>query len=156
DCFIRQLRDGARPIDPAAGVLVSPCDGIIGECGRIHGQQLVQAKGIDYPLEQLVLSPALADVYRDGVYVTLRLTSTMYHRFHAPEQCEVTDVRFIAGDTWNVNPATLKRVRNVFCRNERAVITARLAGASDQITLVAVAAILVGGIKLAISPAIFN
>src|SRR5271167_1228458 len=28
DCFIRELKDGARPVDTAAGILVSPCDAI--------------------------------------------------------------------------------------------------------------------------------
>src|SRR5215813_4420935 len=29
DCFTRELRDGARPIDQAPDVLVSPCDAIV-------------------------------------------------------------------------------------------------------------------------------
>ena len=156
DCFIRELREGARPIDSSPDVLVSPCDGIVGQSGRIDGSQLVQAKGFAYSLEDLLLDRALVQRYRNGRYVTLRLTSTMYHRFHAPEDCEVQQIRYVQGDTWNVNPATLARVRKVFCRNERAVVTARLVNAPESITLVAIAAILVGGICLNVPGATFN
>ena len=71
----------------------------------------------------------------------------MYHRFHAPHDCRVEQVAHIAGDTWNVNPPTLKRVPRVYCRNERAVLLLRLADGSP-IVMVAVAAILVAGIRL--------
>ena len=71
--------------------------------------------------------PELVDAYRDGRYVTLRLTSSMYHRFHAPHDCRVEQVTYISGDTWNVNPIALKRVEKLFCKNERAVLRTRLA-----------------------------
>ena len=50
DCFVRQLRDGARPIDSSPQVLVSPCDAIIGSCGRIIDGMLLQIKGFPYTL----------------------------------------------------------------------------------------------------------
>jgi phosphatidylserine decarboxylase len=156
DCFVRELREGARPIDSSANVLVSPCDGIVGQSGRIDGTRLIQAKDFAYSLEDLLLDGALVHRYRNGRYVTLRLSSTMYHRFHAPDDCEVREIRYIAGDTWNVNPATLTRVRKVFCRNERAVVTAQLVNAPESISLVAIAAILVGGICLNVPGATFN
>jgi phosphatidylserine decarboxylase len=95
-----------------------------------------------------VADPHLARRYVDGAFVTLRLTSSMYHRFHAPYDCTVERVVHIAGDTWNVNPIALKRVRKLFCRNERAVVECALAGADAVVTLVPVAAILVAGIRL--------
>ena len=70
----------------------------------------------------------MRDRFRDGSYVTLRLTSSMYHRFHAPYDCRVEQVTHISGDTWNVNPIALKRVERLFCNNERAVIRTRLCG----------------------------
>jgi phosphatidylserine decarboxylase len=89
----------------------------------------------------------LVERYRDGRYVTLRLTASMYHRFHAPYDGRVERVTYIAGDTWNVNPIALKRIEKLFCRNERAVLRMRLAG-GHVIALVPVAAILVAGIRL--------
>jgi phosphatidylserine decarboxylase len=80
--------------------------------------------------------------------VTLRLTSAMYHRFHAPHDCRVDHVTHIDGDTWNVNPIALARVERLFCRNERAVVRLRLAHSGLPVALVPVAAILVAGIRL--------
>jgi phosphatidylserine decarboxylase len=161
DCFIRELKDGARPIDPDPAVLVSPCDAIVGASGAIEGDQLIQAKGFPYTLLDLLNDPDLVRQYRDGSYVTLRLSSSMYHRFHAPHDCDVEQVTYISGDTWNTNPIAIKRVEKLFCKNERAVVRTRLAagtgsgaGSSDGrahgplITLVPVASILVASIRL--------
>jgi len=148
DCFTRELKDGARPVDPDPAVLVSPCDAIVGASGAIAGTTLFQIKGFPYRLEDLLDDPDLIEAHRDGRYVTLRLTSGMYHRFHAPYDCEIEQVRYISGDTWNVNPIALKRVENLFCKNERAVLRTRLAGGGHRITLVPVAAILVASIRL--------
>jgi phosphatidylserine decarboxylase len=147
DCFIRELKDGARPIE-AETTLVSPCDAIVGACGRIEGTEVMQIKGFPYALQDLLGDRDLVDLYRNGRYVTLRLTSSMYHRFHAPGDCRVERVTYISGDTWNVNPIALKRVENLFCKNERAVIRTRLAATGHLIALVPVAAILVASIRL--------
>ena len=109
---------------------------------------MLQAKGFPYALKDLLHDPALVDAYRDGRYVTIRLTSSMYHRFHAPADGTVEHVTYISGDTWNVNPIALKRVAELFCKNERAVIRTRLRGSGHLVTLVPVAAILVASIRL--------
>jgi phosphatidylserine decarboxylase len=146
-CFTRQLKDGARPIDPQPGILVSPCDALIGACGQVTQVTVLQAKGFPYPLADLLGDAALARYYQGGQYATLRLTSSMYHRFHAPVDCRVEQVNYISGDTWNVNPIALKRVEKLFCKNERAVIRCRLRSGA-VITLVPVAAILVASLRL--------
>jgi len=148
DCFIRELKDGARPIDRRPDVVISPCDAIVGACGAIAGTELFQAKGFPYRLEDLLCDRELVEAHRNGTYVTLRLTSSMYHRFHAPHDCEIDKVVYVSGDTWNVNPIALKRIERLFCKNERAVIPARLLATGDVVTMVAVAAILVASIRL--------
>ena len=77
DCFIRELREGARPIDHDPKILVSPCDAIVGASGTIAGTSLYQIKGFPYTLADLFCDRALADAHRDGRYVTLRLTPSM-------------------------------------------------------------------------------
>jgi len=148
DCFTRELKDGARPVDPDPNVLTSPSDGIIGACGQVVDGMVLQAKGSPYSVLDLVGDPALAARYRNGTYVTLRLTSSMYHRFHAPADLTVEKVTYISGDTWNVNPIALKRVERLFCKNERAAIECRLERTGELLTLVPVAAILVASIRL--------
>jgi phosphatidylserine decarboxylase len=147
DCFTRALKPGARPIDQRAEILVSPCDAIVGACGQIDEDRLYQVKGFPYTLGDL-LGPSVDDqAFRDGRFVTLRLTSSMYHRFHAPHDLSVDRVNYISGDTWNVNPIALKRVEKLFCKNERAVVHCKLAATGQPILLVPVAAILVACIR---------
>ncbi len=148
DCFTRQLKEGARVIDQAEDVMVSPCDAIVGAGGNVEGTVVFQAKGFPYTLQDLLGSDALAETYRDGCYVTLRLTSSMYHRFHAPIDGRVKHVTYISGDTWNVNPIALKRIERLFCKNERAVIEIEYRHQPYRITLVPVAAVLVASIRL--------
>ena len=148
DCFIRQLKEGARPVDDDPKILVSPCDAIVGASGTIAGTRLYQIKGFPYTLAELFCDRVLANAHRDGRYVTLRLTSSMYHRFHAPHDCRVDQVTYISGDTWNVNPIALRRVERLFCKNERALLRTRLTATGHIVTLVPVAAVLVASIRL--------
>jgi phosphatidylserine decarboxylase len=146
-CFTRELKPGLRPADPDAAIVVSPCDAIIGAHGPIADTELFQIKGAGYSLLDLLGDPALVEAHRNGRFITLRLTSSMYHRFHAPYDGRIEQVSFISGDTWNVNPVALKRIERLFCKNERAVIRTRLT-TGEALTLVPVAAILVASIRL--------
>lgn len=148
DCFVRELKPGARPVCTDPGVLTSPCDAIVGACGRLDGTELLQAKGFPYTLEDLLGDSGLVGAYRDAVYATLRITSSMYHRFHAPHDCRVPQVTYFSGDTWNVNPIALKRVEKLFCKNERAMIRTSLEASGHEVLLVPVAAVLVASIRL--------
>ena len=147
DCFTRELRPGLRPVDSDPAVVTSPSDGIIGAFGKIADTELFQIKGAPYSLLDLLGDPALVEQHRNGRFLTLRLTSSMYHRFHAPYDATIKRVTFIHGDVWNVNPIALKRVERLFCKNERAVLRTRLS-TGEALTLVPVAAILVASIRL--------
>jgi phosphatidylserine decarboxylase len=151
DCFVRELKPGSRTIDMRTEILSSPCDAIVGECGDIDHTQVFQAKGFPYSLSSLMgFTPRtgeLVESLKNGTYVTLRLTSSMYHRFHAPADATLTHVTHISGDTWNVNPIALKRVEQLFCKNERAVLNFKLTDGTPMI-MVPVAAILVASLRL--------
>ena len=155
DCFTRELRPGLRPSDPDPQIVVSPSDAIVGASGTIQDGELYQIKGAPYSLLDLVGDPALVEAHRNGRFVTLRLTSSMYHRFHSPHDAHIEQVTFIHGDTWNVNPIALKRVERLFCKNERAVIRTRLRS-GEALTLVPVAAILVASIRLHFLDVVLN
>ena len=151
DCFIRELKPGARPVDPDPRWLTSPSDAIVGACGRIEAGQVFQAKGFPYSLRSLLGDSAACQawpaVLEGGSFVTLRLTSSMYHRFHAMADSRLEHVTYLSGDTWNVNPIALKRVAQLFCKNERAVLHMRLA-TGEPFLLVPVAAVLVASMRL--------
>lgn len=148
DGFVRPLREGARAFDSDPDTLASPCDALVGAHGLIEDDRLYQIKGFPYRLHDLIPDPALVERFRDGSFVTLRLTAGMYHRFHAPADIAIEGVTYISGDCWNVNPIALKRVERLFCRNERAVIEARTLIAGQPLLIVPVAAILVASIRL--------
>ncbi|MGH8475984.1 MAG: archaetidylserine decarboxylase [Methylococcales bacterium] len=147
DCFIRKLKPGSRPIDARDEVVVSPCDAIVGAFGRVEDETLFQTKGFPYKLCDLIPEARMYEKYRDGFYVTLRLKTSMYHRFHAPIDCEINEINYISGDTWNVNPIALERIEKLFCKNERAVLELESTKAGGSIMLVPVAAILVASMK---------
>ncbi|WP_133471364.1 archaetidylserine decarboxylase [Paraglaciecola marina] len=147
ECFTRQLKEGLRPVEQDEDIVTSPCDAIVGAHGEILGSRVFQAKGFPYDISELIPDRYLQEKYKNGKFVTLRLKSSMYHRFHAPIACDVNRVSYISGDTWNVNPVALKRVEKLFCKNERAVIELHSDKPNSSITLVPVAAILVASMK---------
>jgi len=148
DLFIRELQPGARKIDSDATAFVSPCDGIVGAIGQIVDGQVYQAKGYPYSLEELLGPHESVNEWQDGLFMTIRITSAMYHRFHAPYKGTIQHIRYFCGDTWNVNPIALKRVEKLFCKNERAFLDMRIQNGKYRIALVPVAAILVASIRI--------
>lgn len=163
DCFTRRLRPGVRPLDPRPEIAISPCDGVIGAHGSIDGDTLVQAKGLVYTLDELLLDAKLAETFHAGSFVTLRLKSSMYHRFHAPLACRIRRARYISGEVFNVNPPSVRRIEKLFCRNERAVIELHPADQNDGryatspgLVLVPVAAVLVASMQLHFVGATFH
>jgi len=148
EVFTRSLKPGARPVATDASIVVSPCDAIVGACGAIDGTQVFQAKGFPYEIGELFGPDEAAASLAGGCYATLRLTSAMYHRFHAIDDGVIERVSYLSGDAWNVNPVALARIERLFCRNERVVITQRLDVGGHRVSLVAVAAILVASVRL--------
>ena len=149
-CFTRELLPGLRPIDTNPDVMSSPCDCIVGACGEIRDGMVFQAKGFPYTLNSLLIAPELMQrwprLLEGGTFVTMRLTSSMYHRFHAPCDAHLSHVTYISGDTWNVNPIALSRVKELFCKNERAVLQMQ-AVQGLPFLIVPVAAVLVASMR---------
>jgi phosphatidylserine decarboxylase len=147
ECFIRPLNPGARQVDATPEVLTSPCDGVVGAFGRVVAGQLFQIKGKIYRIDELIGAGHGEPGWLDGHFMTIRIKSNMYHRFHAPATGELRRVRYFSGDAYNVNPTTLRRVDRLFCKNERACLTYQL-DTHETIALIPVAAIWVAGIRL--------
>ena len=121
--FIRELRDGARPVDDDADAIVSPVDGTVSFAGAIRDDSIFQAKGIDYSLGDLLATDiAEADHYVDGSFATIYLAPYNYHRVHAPVAGELVAARYVPGDLFSVNEATVSRLDGLFRRNERLIM----------------------------------
>ena len=150
ECFTRELKPGLRPIDTASDVMCAPCDAIVGACGEIKQGIVYQAKGFAYTLESLLTANGSLshwpDILEGGQFITLRLTSSMYHRFHSPCDAHLSHVTYISGDTWNVNPVALTRIQELFCKNERAVLKMKTT-TGVPFLLVPVAAVLVASMR---------
>ena len=145
--FTRALRDGARPIDPAADSLVAPCDGAWGESGAIASGQLLQVKGRPYSLADLLASRDEAAELEGGSFATFYLAPRDYHRFHSPCDVTVERARYVPGTLWPVNSIGLNGIDSLFAQNER--IAARMrARRGFPLYLVAVGATMVGKIRL--------
>ena len=123
DFFIRELEDGARPVDANPGSIVSPADGTLSRSGRLLASSIMQAKGIDYTLEDLLATDLeQAAALADGSFATIYLAPYNYHRVHAPFDGKVVAARYVPGDLFSVNAATAKYVPGLFRRNERLVL----------------------------------
>jgi phosphatidylserine decarboxylase len=127
DFFARRLRNGARSIDRGRHTIISPCDGVVAAAGVAKGGALVQAKGRNYTLDELLGSRpspggALAERFLGGDYVTIYLSPRDYHRVHAPVDGRLLSYDYIPGALWPVNPRVVSRREGVFARNERVVI----------------------------------
>lgn len=141
--FTRELRPGARPIAEDAQ-LVSPCDGVISQCGVIEDGQIIQAKGFRYSVADLLADEAAATRFAGGQFMTIYLAPYDYHRVHMPADARLRAERHVPGALFSVNGATAAAVPRLFARNERR--TFELLTPLGEIGLVMVGALNVGSI----------
>lgn len=148
ELFARKLRPGARPIDADAGAVIAPCDGVIAALGEARGGELIQAKGLGYRLEDLVVDRQRAQHLSGGPYATVYLSPRDYHRVHAPLDARLVGYDHIPGDLWPVSPRVSARRPELLSRNERVVIWLDVPSLGIA-AVVMVAAVGVGNIQLA-------
>ena len=152
--FVRELREGARPVDPSGAALAAPCDGAWGACGEVRAGTLFQLKGRPYSLAGLLGSEADAAAFEGGTFATFYLSPRDYHRFHAPCALRVERARYVPGSLWPVNAAGLDAIDGLFAQNERLCVFARAGDGTGgaELALVAVGATLVGKVRVAFDP----
>ncbi|WP_300311783.1 archaetidylserine decarboxylase [uncultured Psychrobacter sp.] len=121
DFFTRELKDDARAIDSTAGGIVSPADGVISQLGQIKDHKVLQAKGRDYDIGQLLANSADGDYFADGSFATVYLAPSNYHRVHMPFSGTLTATRYVPGTLFSVNTVTAANIPDLFARNERLV-----------------------------------
>jgi phosphatidylserine decarboxylase len=119
DFFARRLKMGSRVIDHRPGHVVSPADGRILNCGRIENGTIIQAKGRDFSVSDLLGSQKDATRFDGGSWVTVYLSPKDYHRVHHPVEGQIKRARYLPGRLWPVNQAAVNHVDRLFCVNER-------------------------------------
>jgi phosphatidylserine decarboxylase len=147
DLFVRRLKASARRIDPRPEVVVSPCDGKVGICGKVEDGTLLQVKGRSYSLARLLGSEEDAARFDGGAYATIYLAPKDYHRVHAPASGEVREAVVIPGQLLPVFPEAIERVDELFARNERLITYVDTT--SGRLAIVKVGATMVGRISVA-------
>lgn len=121
DFFIRKLKPACRPIADAD--IISPVDGCISEIGAITAGKLLQAKGHDYTVSELLACDDVrAAQFDQGRFATLYLSPKDYHRVHMPINATLTDMIYVPGRLFSVQPTTARVVPKLFARNERLVV----------------------------------
>ncbi|PHS70594.1 MAG: phosphatidylserine decarboxylase [Methylophaga sp.] len=144
--FTRQLRLGLRPIADGEKVIVSPVDGAVSQIGKINNGQIIQAKGREYSvLELLGGDEQLARKFENGQFSTIYLSPRDYHRIHMPLTGQLNEMRYIPGKLFSVNPRTARTVPDLFARNERVVTSFETE--QGPMVLVLVGAIFVGSME---------
>lgn len=116
--FTRKLRPGARKIDTAGNVVISPGDGKIQAWENIKYQYFI-VKGYRMNLHSFLRNDSLARVYSGGSLILLRLAPYDYHRFHFPVSGKLSPVVRIKGGYYSVNPIALRQDIRIFCENKR-------------------------------------
>jgi phosphatidylserine decarboxylase len=143
--FTRRLRDGARPVSRDARAVLSPADGRIESMGRVRRDATFTVKGRPYSVEELV-GDAEARRFTGGAGFVVYLSPRDYHRVHAPVSGTIARIRSMPGDYFPVNSIGTRHVPNLFVRNRRVAIEIDADERTGRVTVVMVAAMIVGRI----------
>ena len=145
DFFPRELKPGARPLADAAQFILSPADGAVSQLGPVSGGRIIQAKGRDYSVAEILGCGAEeAARFEGGSFMTIYLSPKDYHRVHMPAAGTLAKTSYIPGDLFSVNTATAAGVDRLFARNER--LSCRFDGPDGHFASIMVGAMIVAGI----------
>lgn len=146
DFFTRELKPGARPLADAGAFILSPADGTVSQIGLINGGRIIQAKGRDYGVAELLgCAPTEAARFESGRFMTIYLSPKDYHRVHMPAAGRLAATTYLPGALFSVNQATAAGVDRLFARNER--LACLFDGPDGRFASVMVGAMIVAGIE---------
>lgn len=120
--FTRPLKPDARDVADGDDVLIHAVDGTVSQFGDINHDSIFQAKGHNFSLTSLLGGkPDVAEPFKSGKFATVYLAPRDYHRIHMPVDGTLTDMLYVPGELFSVNPLTAENVPDLFARNERVV-----------------------------------
>ncbi|XP_077163977.1 phosphatidylserine decarboxylase proenzyme, mitochondrial isoform X2 [Paroedura picta] len=140
--FRRKLKPQARPVCGIHSV-ISPSDGKILSFGQVKNCEVEQVKGITYSLESFLgphantenanVKPAscpdsfqkqlVTQENNELYHCVIYLAPGDYHCFHSPTDWTVSHRRHFPGSLMSVNPGVARWIKELFCHNERVVLS---------------------------------
>ncbi|XPV68912.1 MAG: phosphatidylserine decarboxylase [Halarcobacter sp.] len=123
DLFTRELAI-PREINNDKDNFISPTDSLITQCGELKKDLLLQIKGMEYSVEELLTYSCANnfDKLQDGKYMNFYLSPKDYHRYHAPSDFKVTKLIHVPGKLYPVNLKYLNKKLDLFIENERVIL----------------------------------
>ncbi|SHE78880.1 phosphatidylserine decarboxylase [Seinonella peptonophila] len=148
DFFIREYKPEARPLVADPQIIVSPVDGKISQAGSIEKDMLLQAKGVNYSLMELLANRMEhIERYIGGKFITIYLSPRDYHRIHMPITGAIEEFTYIPGELYPVNEWGVQFIPGLFARNERLITYIRTDN-GGEVALIKVGATNVGSIRV--------
>lgn len=147
DFFTRRLKADARAVCRDVHSVCSPVDGRIVEVGHVGKGKVLNVKGTQLSLVDLLVDRRLAVALEGGPYLVVYLSPSDYHRVHSPVSGSVVAWHHIPGKLFSVNAASLRREPGLFTQNER-LVTVIEGDEAGPCACVMVAAFGVGNITL--------
>lgn len=118
--FTRSLKPELRPLASESMVLASPVDGTISQVAAINAGQLIQAKGFEYSVLELLGGDVnRAQPFLNGQFMTIYLSPRDYHRIHMPLAGQLVEQVYVPGRLFSVAGHTARTIPRLFARNER-------------------------------------
>lgn len=143
--FTRALLPAARLVDANPAILVSPVDGAVSRHGPIVDGTMIQAKGYDYSVTELLHGSKTAALFHRGSFATIYLAPFNYHRIHMPASGRLREWGYVPGRLFSVSTQAVRTIPKVFSRNER--VYAVWETEHGPLAMILVGALFVGSIE---------
>ena len=122
DFFTRKLKKGVHKINQDNNSIVSSCDGRILQFGKITNESILQVKGKNTPIKELLVNDKeLSSVYANGSFLTIYLSPKDYHRVHIPFTGKLMKTLHVPGRLFSVADHAVECINNLYSKNERLV-----------------------------------
>lgn len=148
--FTRALKNGSRLIDQKENVIISPVDGRLLVSGSLEQGQLLQSKGMESSLQNLLGNNRFYKQFLGGRYMTIYLSPQDYHRIHSPVEGRILGYYYQPGKLFPVNNLAVNTINQLFSKNERLITY--IQSEFGLVAVVKVGATSVGKIRVTYDP----
>lgn len=135
------------------GDFISPSDGEILSFGSGSDFTALSVKNHDYSVRELLANSLKNELNGEFDYANIYLSPRDYHHFHAPCDLCIESCEYVRGELFSVAKSWLKRIPNLYAKNERVILKTRIKG-NKLLWIVFVGALNVGKIRLDFEPRI--